>query len=547
MERERFMTLNYNFIRFILLFFFLSSGFAQNSQDTIVSTEVKQIRNLISTNADENYDKGLKILKLAKSSKEYLYAYSLMGDASYEREKYSDAIFYLKKTDSLQELINDKNGRFLTNFFMTDIYLRVGLSVKAKESLEKVIKFSKNLDKNHVQQLILQQEALFLEENYDYCGATSKREQNVYFEEKRYSTDSQILNYKTALLDSYNLLIYNYLKCSKIAEAKNYLIVAENLASEDLLDKVDLAYLHFLNKAIYSAELKEFKSSKKWFDKALQAANDTKRSFIIREVLQERINKNIDDPEIKKIYVNQYNLLKKNTKLEATKIIAAEEKLIKEAIKSKENYLILLYVASIAFVVGITVLIRVNKRKKKKIKVQFERTIANLKKQNVLEKNKLANSDTHNQSSGLNELNMNEAKKSKIRDKKLSSSVRIMSKEKEMELLSKLKEFEKGKDFTEKNFTISIMAISFETNTKYINYILQQHRGKLFSDYINMLRIQYLSKLLYDNPEYLNYKISYLSDLVGYSSHSRFASIFKKEMGLSPSEFISNLIDLQDT
>ncbi|MCT4074668.1 AraC family transcriptional regulator [Elizabethkingia anophelis] len=46
---------------------------------------------------------------------------------------------------------------------------------------------------------------------------------------------------------------------------------------------------------------------------------------------------------------------------------------------------------------------------------------------------------------------------------------------------------------------------------------------------------------LYEEPEYLNYKISYLADIGGFSSHSHFTQIFKKEVEISPSEFITQL------
>ena len=116
-----------------------------------------------------------------------------------------------------------------------------------------------------------------------------------------------------------------------------------------------------------------------------------------------------------------------------------------------------------------------------------------------------------------------------------------MSKEKETELLSKMIEFEKGIEFTNKNFTISNFIAILETNSKYANYMLKKHRKISFNDYINGLKIKFIIEKLHANPEYLNYKINYLSELSGFSTHSRFAQIFKNETGISPSEFISKL------
>lgn len=118
---------------------------------------------------------------------------------------------------------------------------------------------------------------------------------------------------------------------------------------------------------------------------------------------------------------------------------------------------------------------------------------------------------------------------------------RIMSEEKELELLNKINEFEKGNHFTQKNFSMSQMSTLLETNRKYINYILNNYKNQNFSDYINSLRIKYIIQLLINDSNFLNYKISYLSEISGFSSHSRFTHIFKKEVNISPSEFISQL------
>lgn len=85
----------------------------------------------------------------------------------------------------------------------------------------------------------------------------------------------------------------------------------------------------------------------------------------------------------------------------------------------------------------------------------------------------------------------------------------MVSEEKEMDLLTKLEAFERGTVFLQNNFSISIMATQFETNSKYINFVLRKHRAKAFSDYINSLRILYITELLYKENKYRNFKISY--------------------------------------
>ncbi|NHQ67331.1 helix-turn-helix transcriptional regulator, partial [Elizabethkingia miricola] len=46
---------------------------------------------------------------------------------------------------------------------------------------------------------------------------------------------------------------------------------------------------------------------------------------------------------------------------------------------------------------------------------------------------------------------------------------------------------------------------------------------------------------LYNNPLYREYKISYLAEECGYSSHQVFITAFRKETGMTPSYFIKQL------
>ena len=122
-----------------------------------------------------------------------------------------------------------------------------------------------------------------------------------------------------------------------------------------------------------------------------------------------------------------------------------------------------------------------------------------------------------------------------------SGTAKIMSEEKEKELLMKIEEFEKTELFTDEKFTMAKYALALESNAKYINYVLQKYKENTFSDYLNELRVKYIVNKLVEHPEYLNYKIGYLAKVSGFNSHSRFTYIFKKVLNISPSEFISQL------
>lgn len=113
----------------------------------------------------------------------------------------------------------------------------------------------------------------------------------------------------------------------------------------------------------------------------------------------------------------------------------------------------------------------------------------------------------------------------------------------ENEILDKLGEFEASNDFLDKNISMSVLIGRLHTNTKYLRYILKKYKDKDYNNYINELRINYIVEKLNTDPEYLNYKISYLADESGFSSHSKFSASFRQQVGLSPSEYIERIKD----
>ena len=117
----------------------------------------------------------------------------------------------------------------------------------------------------------------------------------------------------------------------------------------------------------------------------------------------------------------------------------------------------------------------------------------------------------------------------------------IVPEEIELQLLEKLKKFEKGTKFTQPEMSIAMLASKFDTNTKYLSEVINRQKGKNFNAYINELRINYIIEKLRTNKIYSQYKISYLAEECGFASHSSFATVFKSITGLSPTGFIDLL------
>ena len=113
--------------------------------------------------------------------------------------------------------------------------------------------------------------------------------------------------------------------------------------------------------------------------------------------------------------------------------------------------------------------------------------------------------------------------------------------ETENSLLNKLLQFENSKQFTKQDMSLALLASKFDTNTKYLSEVINTHKGKNFNSYINELRINYIIDKLNNNKTYLQYKISYLAEESGFSSHSSFATVFKAVTGIPPTVFIDLL------
>ncbi|MDV3661719.1 AraC family transcriptional regulator [Elizabethkingia anophelis] len=85
------------------------------------------------------------------------------------------------------------------------------------------------------------------------------------------------------------------------------------------------------------------------------------------------------------------------------------------------------------------------------------------------------------------------------------------------------------------------MSDLFNTNPRYLSQIIHNHKGQNFNNYINRLRINYISDRLYNVIIYREYKVSYLAEECGYASPQVFINAFRKETGMTPSYFIKEL------
>ncbi|WP_228373937.1 helix-turn-helix domain-containing protein [Epilithonimonas tenax] len=76
------------------------------------------------------------------------------------------------------------------------------------------------------------------------------------------------------------------------------------------------------------------------------------------------------------------------------------------------------------------------------------------------------------------------------------------------------------------------------TNKYYLSQYINDVKGINFSKYLSTLRINYITRLMYENPYYLQIKVQGLADECGIASRQNFSDLFQEINGIRPTDFI---------
>ena len=229
------------------------------------------------------------------------------------------------------------------------------------------------------------------------------------------------------------------------------------------------------------------------------------------------IKKNNDYEFYKNKYTESSKILEENKKEARRELIQLSTNLTQEnnrliLIKKKTNLLYIVGIALLFFSLTLYIFIReVQKSKNLMKQIRFFRTIK------------------------LNQSNEN------IKPKESQKKPLFIPKEKEEEILEGLQKFEDSKNFLDNKMSLPTLAGELNTNTKYLSEIINKYKDKNFNTYINELRVKHVIELLSEDRSYLQYKISYIAEVGGFTSHSAFTNIFKSVTGMSPNDYIQTL------
>ncbi|MFC3353480.1 helix-turn-helix domain-containing protein [Sphingobacterium zeae] len=117
----------------------------------------------------------------------------------------------------------------------------------------------------------------------------------------------------------------------------------------------------------------------------------------------------------------------------------------------------------------------------------------------------------------------------------------LISKVTEDRLVEQLEKAKAARFFLKKGVNLQDLADLLGTNPRYVSYILNRYVGQDFNNYIQQARIEYLITCVERDPDLLNVKFSVLAEKFGFSSISKFSSVFKAVKGIPPSEYFQRL------
>lgn len=312
-----------------------------------------------------------------------------------------------------------------------------------------------------------------------------------------------------------------YLENNKIEKARIYFNKAKKLydgSTTKMILENEISFLTYLS--VFYLEDKEYENAIKYCLKSLEISKSVKVNPNVKLATYECLAKayvKIGKQREYQKFMDKYIAL--SDSMEANEKVKTAESIQnflskKDSESAKKNSLLIYTGATFIIIIGFLFLIFLNKRQKS-IHSRYLSLIERIKYQESTVQN--------------------------IIDSNPETNITIPT-ETYQKLLSKCEKFEKNLGFLRKDMNLSYLSNQFDTNPNSLSFVINSSKGKSFSNYINDLRINYITKKLYEDRVYRKYKINYLAEFCGYSSSKVFANAFKKVNGVNPSYFIENLI-----
>lgn len=492
-----------------------------------------------SVTAHKDLPKAIKtadsLYMLAQKPSEKIQSLILSSELYHHAGELKKAICYSENAHSIINQINDPEQMAVVTRLLARQYRQVGLYERSKKYIVKGLEASGRItdfQKSNEAAGLLNQEMAFYEmELGNYSNAIRFIESSLKYFERINSRNEN----RTAAA-SYQLLGDVYFKLNDYPVSENYYRKAEGLL------KVGSCTLGLVYNGLGGIRLKQknWKDAELYLKKAEKIA-DTSRSLTLKKAVYSNINdyyEGMGDNFKASLYAVKYvrtydSIAARNQSFTMKGVEVSKGKTSKKNGQMnlvKNATIIVLF----TLLVGLLVFFRT---KQKKQRSKFRNIIrTQLKMISSRSNHPLKQSD----GSEFSNISVEEIdEKDSETDRRRNDS--LMTSETESKLLELLEDFEKGDLYNNKGMSLSFLAGELNTNTKYLSYVINQHKSADFKLYINRLRIRYIVDKLINDEKYRQYKISILADECGFSSHSKFAAVFKAVTDYSPSAYIKYL------
>ncbi|MBG6129115.1 AraC-like DNA-binding protein [Aquimarina sp. EL_43] len=512
---------------FILVFNpFCISAQENDSQDAIAY--IKQA-GLLYDNEDYEksmfyYDKAEQIAKKSHHDSLLSIIYARKGHIHLRDGKNKDALDAYSKALDITELTGHKEIEIKANSGLIVILKRMNRLDKALKTARRSLKLipNTNLYKKgaHASILILTSEVYLDKEQYD---------STLYYIEKGLDISKE-LGYKEAILDLYikKGMVYYYQK--KYDTSLDFLFKAKNILSQQEINNKTYPVIntnYFIASCYYQ---------QKFYDKAINVLTNSINNFSENDSLKPpAIRSHLllahcynEKKEHKKanLWSNKYVKLNESyqkDKDQTVDIIHEKEtnRLQKEIVTLKASqtkdkqaknlifWILLITLTTLACIVFMYI------KKQRSNKTLF---------------NKL-----------MKEINDLEFIKQTTINKKESSKEIIIGDQKINEIIKGLEKLEIQEYFLKSECNLRSMAKKLKTNATYLSKIINIHKEKNFTDYINDLRIEYVLKRLKDDKKFRSFSIQSIASEIGYKSSYSLVKHFKAKTGINPSYYIKSL------
>ncbi|MBL1221024.1 tetratricopeptide repeat protein [Chryseobacterium sp. L7] len=518
----------------VLLLICLIFGFYQAQLNPELST-ISQIDSAVNQ-ADELYKtnpaQSIELLNaIHQTSKKKGYKKGILESSVMLMARYYDAGNHKKVIDLSGEAeklaLNAKDDARLANIYRlrASSYTELGFNNESIRDFRKALKIAEKVDskdrKNYLKSLI------YTGISGHSAHVNAPLDSVIYYQKKSLESVVNIGNSTEYISKKHHLLALSYMNLGmtsvasqRIKDAENYFRKALEIANNEQYKIPKDLNITVLNEyAWLYYDQKQYNLAIQYAQKAEKSEKVISIPYIRRDIYEVSFKSYVElgEKEASKKYMNLYTKLNDSLVNEEKKTINSPVKQIMDEqgqIHTWNIQKILMFSAGFMIIL-LTAGIIFWKRNQKKLHERYDTVIKNLKA-------------------------ANQPPAEHIKPEVSEKSINITD-ETVKTILTKLEKFEKSQKFIKKDLSLTSLANDLNTNTRYLSEIIKQYKENSYNNYINGLRISYITNKLYENPIYREYKISYLAEACGFSSREVFAVIFKKETGVSPSYFINNL------